>query len=67
MRNKFKGTCYRCGLEVNKGNGHYERYKGRWLTQHSTCAILHRGTNVSYNTANPTKTPTNKIVRRGLT
>ena len=46
MRNRYKGTCYRCGLEVAAGDGHFERYKGKWLTQHATCAILYRGTEI---------------------
>ncbi len=34
MRNKFGGTCYKCGLWVTPGTGHFERHKGRWRTQH---------------------------------
>jgi len=39
MRNKFAGTCYRCGETVKAGEGHFERHAGRWRTQHATCAI----------------------------
>lgn len=28
MRNRFQGTCYRCGGHVAKGAGHFERYQG---------------------------------------
>lgn len=39
MRNKFGGVCYRCNTYVEKGAGHFERYKGGWRTQHAQCAI----------------------------
>lgn len=39
MRNKFGGDCYKCGLLVAVGTGHFERHKGRWRTQHG----LHSG------------------------
>lgn len=35
MRNKFKGVCYLCGLEVKIGQGHFERHKGRFRVKHS--------------------------------
>jgi hypothetical protein len=35
MRNKFAGDCYRCGLNVQAGTGHFERHGGRWRTQHA--------------------------------
>lgn len=44
MRNKFPGTCYRCGEHVPAGDGHFERFKGSFRVQHATCAIQHRGT-----------------------
>lgn len=44
MRNKFPGTCYRCGLRVEPGEGHFERFNGGWRTQHAQCAIDNRGT-----------------------
>ena len=60
MRNKFKGTCYRCGKPVEAGAGHFERFGSaerklhpnapftvKWLTQHADCAIEHRGTSKS--------------------
>ena len=49
-RNKFPGTCYRCGQWVEPGSGHYERakgvqkLKGLWVLQHAECAIKYRGT-----------------------
>lgn len=43
MRNKFPGTCYRCGMIVEIGDGHYERTKNHgWRTQHADCAIRWR-------------------------
>lgn len=44
MRNKYPGICYRCGRRVEVGDGHFERFRGGWRTQHASCAIEHRGT-----------------------
>ena len=48
MRNQFSGICYRCGLRVNAGDGHFEKVQGKtgkkWRTQHADCAIKWRGT-----------------------
>lgn len=44
MRNRFPGTCYRCGDPVQKGEGHFEKSKDGWKTQHASCAIKYRGT-----------------------
>jgi hypothetical protein len=57
MRNQHPGTCYRCGLRVEVGEGHFERVgraqrekfgaavaNRKWLLQHAACAIEHRGT-----------------------
>jgi hypothetical protein len=44
MRNKYAGTCYRCGETVAPGKGHFERHQGGWRTQHANCAVLYRGT-----------------------
>ena len=49
MRNQFDGTCYRCGLPVKAGTGHFEmirrehRVPGgpKWRTQH--CYHTHKG------------------------
>ena len=43
MRNRYPGTCYRCGGHVEVGAGHFERFLGGWRTQHADCAIKHRG------------------------
>jgi hypothetical protein len=43
MRNRYPGTCYRCGGHVAAGDGHFERFRGGWRTQHASCAIKHRG------------------------
>lgn len=43
MRNRFPGTCYRCGERVEIGAGHFERFQEGWRTQHAGCAIKHRG------------------------
>ncbi len=42
MRNKYPGTCYRCGKTVETGAGHFERHNGGWRTQHAGCAISGR-------------------------
>lgn len=34
-RNQYVGTCYRCGLTVEPGTGHFERHEGKWRTQHA--------------------------------
>lgn len=44
MRNRYPGPCYRCGQWVAPGEGHFERFQGRWRTQHADCAIENRGT-----------------------
>ncbi len=54
-RNKFKGTCYKCGLLVDVGTGHFERHNGTWRTQHAlhpgygriTCAMAEKRTLVA--------------------
>lgn len=52
MRNRFAGTCYRCGEHVAPGDGHFERLIGRgWRVQHATCAIKYRGTDHEFNAA----------------
>lgn len=59
MRNKYKGTCYRCGQIVDAGAGHFEKSTpshakkwgfqySKWLTQHAECAIKYRDTDVHY-------------------
>ena len=59
-RNKYPGTCYRCGKTVPAGEGHFERIpvrkrqdgrapeSGKWRTQHAECAIKYRGTDHHY-------------------
>lgn len=45
MRNKYPGTCYRCGDRVEVGEGHFERVPGgKWRVQHASCTIKYRGT-----------------------
>lgn len=43
MRNRYPGTCYRCGERVESGDGHFERFRGGWRVQHASCAISCRG------------------------
>ena len=43
MRNKFPGTCFRCGQWVAEGAGHFERTGRTWRVQHAECAIKFRG------------------------
>lgn len=33
-RNDYPGVCFRCGLPVGAGQGHYRRDRGRWLVHH---------------------------------
>ena len=44
MRNRFAGICYRCGETVEPGDGHFERWRSGWRTQHAICAIAYRNT-----------------------
>lgn len=44
MRNRYPGICYRCQKPVGVGEGHFERFRGGWRTQHADCAIKCRGT-----------------------
>ncbi len=52
MRNRFPGTCYRCGMPVAVGKGHFERLvraqygNPKWRVQHAECAIRYRGSDV---------------------
>lgn len=59
-RNKYPARCYRCGNQVEVGQGHYERasYDRRralnappntpfWIAQHAGCAIKFSGTSHS--------------------
>lgn len=43
MRNRYGGTCYRCQKWCAPGDGHFERFRGGWRTQHASCAIEFRG------------------------
>lgn len=53
MRNKFPGTCYRCGEHCKAGEGHFERIPGKgWRVQHAICAIKYRGTQVGNEATN---------------
>ena len=59
-RNRFGGTCYRCGGHVPAGEGHFERISHShrvkwnapelrgWLLQHADCAIRYRGTKAHF-------------------
>jgi len=42
MRNKYAGTCYRCGKPVAPYDGHFEKVPNGWRTQHADCCIKHR-------------------------
>lgn len=51
MRNKFGGSCYRCGGWVKPGDGHFERTptpSTKWHVQHAKCAIEMRGVPDAY-------------------
>ena len=53
MRNRFAGTCYRCGQRVEPGAGHFERHNRGWRTQHAECAIAYRGKSEMVNVTRP--------------
>lgn len=42
MRNRYPGTCYRCGKRVEAGKGHFERYRGHWRVIHAECVFEQR-------------------------
>jgi hypothetical protein len=43
MRNKYPGPCYRCGITVAPGDGHFEKIRGGgWRVQHALCCIKAR-------------------------
>lgn len=42
MRNKYEGICYYCNKTVAVGEGHFERYNGRWRTIHVNCVFKQR-------------------------
>jgi hypothetical protein len=44
VRNRFGGTCYRCGKWCAPRDGHFERFRRTWRVQHASCAIKLRGT-----------------------
>ena len=37
MRNRYEGTCYKCGGYVPVGYGFFERDRGRWRVQCVKC------------------------------
>lgn len=53
MRNKYAGTCYRCGKRVEVGEGHFEKTATGWRTQHASCAIKYRGTDHGHDLETP--------------
>jgi hypothetical protein len=46
VRNRYPGTCYRCGKPVEKGAGHFERVPNShpvlWRTLHVECVFDQR-------------------------
>ena len=61
MRNRYPGTCYRCGERVEAGGGTVDYvshvgatwpqlagYKNIMLIEHDACAITYKGTNTHY-------------------
>lgn len=59
MRNRYARKCYRCGLKVEPGAGHFEKVGAKtidrlgegvrghkWITQHAKCAIENRGNEI---------------------
>ena len=37
MRNRYQGTCYKCGSHVPVGYGFFERHNGGWRVQCVKC------------------------------
>lgn len=37
MRNRYPGTCYKCGRPFSTGFGFFERYHGSWRVQCVEC------------------------------
>lgn len=35
MRNRYPGNCYKCGVIVKAGEGHFEKKDGKWRVQHA--------------------------------
>jgi len=65
MRNRFPGTCYRCGKHCAAGDGYFEkRPYGGWRVQHATCAIEHRKERVSLAEKNAAMTPNERTRAR---
>lgn len=52
MRNKYPGTCYRCGRRVGVNEGYFQlgrkninvKIMGTFLVQHVECSIKYSGT-----------------------
>lgn len=42
MRNKYPGCCYYCKNWVAKGEGHFERFAGRFRVIHADCVLKQR-------------------------
>ena len=60
MRNRFAGTCYRCGKTVEPGAGFFEKVNSKrlaalglhtttkFITQHKECSVKWYGTTHTY-------------------
>lgn len=42
MRNRYAGSCFRCGKTVGVGEGHFERCGNHWKVQHVECVFENR-------------------------
>lgn len=40
MKNRYPGTCYRCGRHCGVGEGLAEKFQGGWRVQHAICAAV---------------------------
>ena len=66
MRNRYPGTCYRCGDIVAVNDGHFERVPGvGWAVQHADCARAYRGTEVGRSEPRATRGGTGPPAPRG--
>lgn len=74
MRNKYPGTCYRCGKIVQANAGHFELIPGKqradarkWRFQHADCAIKFRGTQHEFVIDTTKPKPDGKLATPALT
>lgn len=43
MKNRYDGTCARCGMDVAAGAGNVTKRDGRWVVAHDECPEITSG------------------------